>query len=85
VRPAVILLDLMMPRLDGWSFLALQASVAELARIPVVVLSAIPARLDELPLAPVARLGKPFRLDQLLALLERSGAHPGSSAVGVPG
>jgi CheY-like chemotaxis protein len=84
LRPAVILLDLMMPRLDGWSFLALQASVPDLARIPVVVMSAIPGRAEDLPIAPVARIGKPFRLDHLLALLERMSALPDSGSLGAP-
>jgi CheY-like chemotaxis protein len=72
LRPAVIVLDMMMPRLDGWSFLELVATVGELAVIPVVVVSAMPVRLDELPVRPVAGLSKPFRVDHLLALLRRT-------------
>ena len=41
VQPCLILLDLMMPRMDGWEFLALQHKDADLAGIPVVVLSGL--------------------------------------------
>ena len=39
-RPAVILLDLMMPVMDGWTFLAAQQADPILASIPVIVMSA---------------------------------------------
>jgi two-component system response regulator MprA len=39
-RPCLILLDLVMPRMDGWRFLAVLRSTAALADIPVVVVSA---------------------------------------------
>ena len=38
-RPAVILLDLMMPEMDVWAFLARQQLDLELVRIPVIVMS----------------------------------------------
>jgi two-component system response regulator MprA len=38
--PCVILLDMMMPEVDGWQFRAAQQSDPLLATIPVVVLSA---------------------------------------------
>lgn len=39
--PDLILLDLMMPVMDGWQFRAEQLKEPALARIPVVVMSAI--------------------------------------------
>jgi CheY-like chemotaxis protein len=39
-RPDVILLDLMMPEMDGWAFLATQQRHLELVCIPVIVMSA---------------------------------------------
>ena len=50
--PCVILLDLMMPVMDGWQFRAKQLSEPELAQLTVIVLSAVPeirrdARRDE--------------------------------------
>ena len=38
--PCLILLDLMMPVMDGWSFRAAQLADPALAEIPVVILSA---------------------------------------------
>src|SRR3954471_15821076 len=40
-RPDVILLDLMMPIMDGWEFRRRQVSDATIAAVPVVVLSAL--------------------------------------------
>src|SRR5688572_8117033 len=39
-RPALVLLDLMMPVMDGWQFRFRQQQRADLAQIPVVLLSA---------------------------------------------
>jgi len=62
VHPALILLDLMMPVMDGWQFRAEQLKDPALAGIPVVVMSATPD--DELPAA--ARVQKPFGIETLL-------------------
>jgi len=40
LRPSVILLDLMMPRMDGWDFRHEQMKDAELRDIPTIVISA---------------------------------------------
>jgi CheY-like chemotaxis protein len=40
-RPDVILLDLMMPVMDGWEFRRQQQADPALAKVPVVVLSAL--------------------------------------------
>lgn len=40
VRPDVIMLDLMMPRMDGWAFRREQAKQPEIASIPVIIMSA---------------------------------------------
>ena len=40
LRPAVILLDLMMPRMDGWGFRQEQLKDEELKEIPIVILTA---------------------------------------------
>ena len=48
-RPDVILLDLMMPVMDGWEFRRQQVTDPALAAVPVVVLSAVePARAEAL-------------------------------------
>ena len=67
-RPRVILLDLLMPRLDGWGFRARQRAAGDLADIPVVVLTALPA--DEAAgLGAAAVLTKPFEREALLGVV----------------
>ncbi len=67
-RPDLILLDLMMPVMDGWTFLATQLEDPVIADIPVVVLSA--AR--NVQATGAARcLSKPCDLDELLETVER--------------
>jgi CheY-like chemotaxis protein len=41
IRPRAILLDLMMPVMDGWAFRREQLRDPQLAHIPVIVLSAL--------------------------------------------
>ena len=63
--PHVIVLDMMMPRMDGWTFRRIQESDPVLADIPVVVLSAAPRdRLE--PVHAAAILQKPMDYDRLL-------------------
>lgn len=66
-RPDLIVLDLMMPRMDGWHFREVQCQRPVLRDIPVLVLSAS-RRLEAslTTLAPAAALPKPFDLDELL-------------------
>jgi CheY-like chemotaxis protein len=69
-RPDVILLDLWMPRIDGWAFRAEQRKLPDAADIPVVVLTA--SGLHEPPvaeLAPAATLSKPFDSVELLRVV----------------
>lgn len=68
VVPRVVLLDLMMPIVNGWEFRRRQLADPELASIPVVVLSADPDahRLAETPGVHDV-LTKPVDFEQLLA------------------
>jgi DNA-binding response OmpR family regulator len=63
--PHVILLDLMMPRMDGWAFVDRQAATPAIAGIPVVVVSAAPRdRLRGIRAAAI--LQKPLNFDELI-------------------
>lgn len=66
--PALILLDLMMPVMDGWAFLAEVRASERLAPIPVVILSAM--ERSRVPQS-AGYLRKPFDLDDLLSIVER--------------
>jgi CheY-like chemotaxis protein len=63
VRPAMILLDLMMPIMDGQEFCAEQQADPDLRNIPVVVFSAFDpgSAQKDLP-----RVEKPVQAEQLL-------------------
>ena len=67
-KPDVILLDLMMPVMDGWEFRRQQQADPAVADVPVIVLSA----LDQSRAADVdaeAFLKKPLDFDRLLQLV----------------
>jgi CheY-like chemotaxis protein len=66
-KPCVILLDLAMPVMNGWQFRAEQRHDPELAKIPVIVLSAAPHVREELPeLGLSDYLQKPVSIERLL-------------------
>lgn len=68
-RPHVILLDVMLPRMDGWEVLqALQAD-GETARIPVVMLSMVDDAERSQTLGAVRHLVKPVGRERLRAVL----------------
>ncbi len=67
-KPQVILLDLMMPVMDGWEFRRKQQANPALASVPVIILSALDqARAGNLD--ATAFLKKPLDFDHLLALV----------------
>ena len=67
VQPDVILLDLMMPVMDGRGFRAAQAQDPEIAHIPVLVVSAHSDALNISRLMGAAGcIGKPIEFDHLL-------------------
>jgi CheY-like chemotaxis protein len=71
IRPSLILLDLMMPRMDGEQFLMEMRSIG-FAKIPVVIMaghSAAQRKADELRVASC--LMKPVELDELLRTIQR--------------
>jgi two-component system cell cycle response regulator len=70
-RPDLVLLDLRMPRIDGWVLLRWLKSSARTAAIPVVVLTALePAdALRGVERAPDSVLRKPFDVDALVGVV----------------
>lgn len=72
LRPGLILLDLMMPRMSGSEFRMAQIRDPELSRFPVVLLSA-DGRMEEkaLALKVDGAVRKPIDLDDLFAVIER--------------
>jgi CheY-like chemotaxis protein len=72
VSPRVILLDVMMPVMDGWEFRLELEKEASLASIPVILLTADGnAKHKALTMRAVDGLTKPVRLDELLAAVQR--------------
>ncbi len=73
--PSLVLLDLMMPIMDGWEFAATIRSEPELAAIPIVVMSGL-----EKPEVNAALLGakgylkKPLSLSQLIDVVSKARA-----------
>ena len=63
--PCLVLLDLMMPLMDGLSFIAEKEADSELAHIPVVVITAAAgSRLRSI--APRHVLPKPLKIEKLV-------------------
>jgi DNA-binding response OmpR family regulator len=75
--PQVILLDLMMPVMNGEQFRAAQLAHDRYSAIPVVIMSAA-RELTELAdrLGVAAVLKKPLGIDPLVACLRRAAANP---------
>ena len=67
---SVILLDLMMPVMDGWQFRGEQRSDPSMSHIPVVVVTAAGSRDRVPPIEVDAWLPKPIDLDGLLETIE---------------
>lgn len=72
LRPAAILLDLMMPGMNGYEFRARQRADPAIADIPVIVLSAMRgADAAATMLCAAACVMKPARVDDLLDAVSR--------------
>jgi CheY-like chemotaxis protein len=73
--PDLIVLDLMMPVMNGWTFLEEWRRISSRVEVPVVVTSAahdLPRSADRLRTMGVRNcLAKPFDMEGLLALVER--------------
>jgi two-component system, chemotaxis family, chemotaxis protein CheY len=66
--PTAIVLDLMMPVMDGWEFLAHKGRDPRLSAIPVIVISASGRGVDG---GASLQLEKPFEIDALVRAIHR--------------
>lgn len=71
LKPRVILLDVMMPRMDGWSVLSALKADPELAAIPVVMETFAGERGLASALGASDYLAKPIEWEQLRAVMDR--------------
>jgi len=70
--PDGILLDLMMPSMDGWRFLETCRGDVRFSEIPIGILSAAPLLLKTADAWGVqVAIGKPFSIDHLVAQVEQ--------------
>ena len=75
--PALIILDLMMPRMDGDAFMRAISADGSLTQIPIAILSG--QMNPEVPIPGpqvVARIVKPIELDDLLDVVQRVAGPP---------
>ena len=73
-RPDCVILDLMMPVLDGFGFLKRVRSVADLQTIPVIIVTASEderSRIRGFQYQADAYMSKPYDLDELVAEIQR--------------
>jgi signal transduction histidine kinase/DNA-binding response OmpR family regulator len=70
-RPDVITLDVMMPKLDGWTVLGKLKSDPALAPIPVIMLTIVDERTTGYSLGAAEYMTKPVDRSRLLELLRR--------------
>jgi signal transduction histidine kinase/ActR/RegA family two-component response regulator/putative methionine-R-sulfoxide reductase with GAF domain len=74
--PVAVVLDILLPGLDGWQVLARLREDPATAGIPVVVASVVDERVRGSELGAAAYLVKPLSRDELIGALRRVGALP---------
>jgi CheY-like chemotaxis protein len=68
-HPCVILLDLMMPVMDGWQFRAALERTDSSRKVPVIVISALTDVVKRIP--GTAHLPKPVDIERMLELVDQ--------------
>jgi PAS domain S-box-containing protein len=71
LKPTAILLDVMIPRLDGWAVLSALRADPELAETPVVMVTVVQERGLAFSLGADEYINKPVRWDRLRRVLDR--------------
>jgi two-component system alkaline phosphatase synthesis response regulator PhoP len=72
MKPDLVLVDMMMPVMDGEEMSRRLRANPETREIPIVVMSAVHRSLRELPFDHTAFLPKPFDLDTLLETIAKA-------------
>ncbi len=71
-RPAIVLLDLMMPVMNGFEFLEAQAGDPQIASVPVLVVSADASlRVKTAATSATGFVQKPFKLVTILEAIKK--------------
>jgi signal transduction histidine kinase/ActR/RegA family two-component response regulator len=76
VKPVAVVLDILLPLVNGWDVLAALKRDPETAAIPVIVVSIVDERAKGLSLGATDYLVKPVSRDHLLAALARARVIP---------
>ena len=84
IRPAVVLLDIRLPGMDGWAVLEALKADATTRDIPVVVVSIVDEHPRGAALGAAAYLVKPVSRDALLGALESVGVPAGQGRTRLP-
>jgi CheY-like chemotaxis protein len=71
LRPTAIILDILMPDIDGWTVLAALKGEPELADIPVVIVTIVDEQRSSIALGAADYLTKPIDRERLVAILSR--------------
>jgi two-component system alkaline phosphatase synthesis response regulator PhoP len=75
VKPSLVLLDLMMPGMDGWEVYRRMKADAIMKTIPVIIVTAKAEGIDEVLAKHIAKVDdyikKPFSLQELMQAIER--------------
>ena len=82
VVPNLVLLDLMMPVMDGWEFAQRMRQNPAFPQVPIIVLSAdrnVGSKAREI--GAVGHLAKPFELNDLLEMVRTHVSIPASTGV----
>ena len=81
-KPAAILLDIMMPKIDGWTVLSELKADPDLAPIPVVIVSMLDERPLGLAMGAAEFLSKPVERSKLVSVIQRfAGSAQGTALI----
>jgi signal transduction histidine kinase/CheY-like chemotaxis protein len=81
MKPGAIVLDIIMPDLDGWAVLRAVKADAELCDIPVILVTVMGDREMGLALGAAEHLTKPIESEELLRVLRRSAPFDGTTDI----